>query len=117
MAWIFTDEASWRLQVSERLARASMKSRALSLRWGITTENARHLAIEGGTVMNELIQQLKSRVGLDDDKAQSAVQTVVEFLKQRLPAPVASQLDSAISGGGINSIKDKAEGIFGKKTA
>jgi hypothetical protein len=107
MAWIFTDEASWRLQVSERLARASMKSRALSLRWGITTENARHLAI----------QQLKSRVGLDDDKAQSAVQTVVEFLKQRLPAPVASQLDSAISGGGMNAIKDKAEGIFGKKTA
>jgi hypothetical protein len=102
MAWIFTDEASWRLQVSERLARASMKSRALSLRWGITTENARHL---------------KSRVGLDDDKAQSAVQTVVEFLKQRLPAPVASQLDSAISGGGMNAIKDKAEGIFGKKTA
>jgi hypothetical protein len=85
--------------------------------WGITTENARHLAIEGGTVMNELIQQLKSRVGLDDDKAQSAVQTVVEFLKQRLPAPVASQLDSAISGGGMNAIKDKAEGIFGKKTA
>jgi hypothetical protein len=41
----------------------------------------------------------------------------VEFLKQRLPAPVASQLDSAISGGGMNAIKDKAEGIFGKKTA
>ena len=46
--------------------------------------------------MNELIQQLKSRVGLDDDKAQSAIQTVLEFLKQRLPGPVASQLDSAI---------------------
>jgi uncharacterized protein (DUF2267 family) len=48
--------------------------------------------------MDELIQQLKSRVGLDDAKAQSAVQTVMEFLKQRLPGPVASQLDSAISG-------------------
>jgi uncharacterized protein (DUF2267 family) len=67
--------------------------------------------------MNELIQQLKSRVGLDDEKAQSAVQTVMEFLKQRLPGPVASQLDSAISGGGVNALKDKAEGIFGKKTA
>jgi uncharacterized protein (DUF2267 family) len=67
--------------------------------------------------MDELIQQLKSRVGLDDDKARSAVQTVVEFLKQRLPGPVASQLDSVISGGGINAIKDKAEGFLGKKTA
>jgi uncharacterized protein (DUF2267 family) len=67
--------------------------------------------------MDELIQQLKSRVGLDDNKAHSAVQTVLEFLKQRLPGPVANQLDSAISGGGINAVKDKAEGIFGKKTA
>jgi hypothetical protein len=41
----------------------------------------------------------------------------MEFLKQRLPGPVASQLDSAISGGGVNALKDKAEGIFGKKTA
>ncbi len=67
--------------------------------------------------MDELIQQLKSRVGLDDDKAPSAVQTVVEFLKQRLPGPLASQLDSALSGGELNALKDKAEGIFGKKTA
>ncbi|HET9282353.1 MAG TPA: hypothetical protein VJW55_16665 [Candidatus Angelobacter sp.] len=67
--------------------------------------------------MDELIQQLKSRVGLDDDKAHSAVQTVVEFLKQRLPGPLASQLDSALSGGELNALKDKAEGIFGKKTA
>jgi uncharacterized protein (DUF2267 family) len=67
--------------------------------------------------MNELIQQLKSRVGLDDEKAQSVVQTVVEFLKQRLPGPVASQLDSAVSGGGIDALKEKAAGILGKKTA
>lgn len=67
--------------------------------------------------MDELIQQLKSRVGLDDDKAHSAVQTVVKFLKQRLPGPLASQLDSALSGGELNAVKDKAEGIFGKKTA
>jgi uncharacterized protein (DUF2267 family) len=67
--------------------------------------------------MNELIEQLKSRVGLDDDKARSAAQTVLEFLKQRLPEPVASQLDSAISGGGVEGMKEKLGGIFGKKTA
>ncbi len=67
--------------------------------------------------MDEVIQQLKSRVGLDDDKARSAAQTVVEFLKQRLPGPVGSQLDSAISGGGMDAIKDKPAGILGKKTA
>jgi len=60
---------------------------------------------------------IKVTGGLDDDKAQSAIQTVLEFLKQRLPGPVASQLDSAISGGGMNALKDKAEGFLGKKTA
>jgi uncharacterized protein (DUF2267 family) len=67
--------------------------------------------------MNELIEQLKSRVGLNDSQAGSAAQTVLEFLKQRLPASVSSQLDSVISGGGTQGIKDKVEGIFGKKTA
>jgi hypothetical protein len=72
-------------------------------------------------VMNELIQQLKSQVGLDDTKANSAVQIVMGFLKQRLPAPVASQLDNALSGGGMapsgEGIKDALGGIMGKKTA
>jgi hypothetical protein len=66
--------------------------------------------------MNELIEQLKSRVGLDDNKAHSAAQTVLDFLKQRLPAPVASQLDSALSGG-VEGIKDQIGGVLGKKTA
>ncbi|MGZ4811871.1 MAG: hypothetical protein ACXVZR_09575 [Terriglobales bacterium] len=67
--------------------------------------------------MNELIEQLKSRVGLDDATAQSAAQTVIEFLKQRLPAPVASQLDNILAGGGAEGIAGKLGGIFGKKSA
>ncbi len=67
--------------------------------------------------MNELIEQLKSRVGLDDNKAQSAAQTVIEFLKQRLPAPVASQLDNALAGGTAEGVKEKLGGILGRKSA
>jgi len=67
--------------------------------------------------VNELIEQLKSRVGLDDNKAQSAAQTVIDFLKQRLPAPIASHLDSALAGGAVQGIEGKIEGMFGKKTA
>jgi len=67
--------------------------------------------------MNELIEQLKSRVGLDDSKAQSAAQTVIEFLKQRLPEPIAGQIESALSGGGVAGITDKLGGMLGKKTA
>jgi uncharacterized protein (DUF2267 family) len=68
--------------------------------------------------MNELIEQLKSRVGLDDMKANSAAQTVIEFLKQRLPAPIASQVDSALAGGGsMEGMKDALGGVFGKRSA
>jgi uncharacterized protein (DUF2267 family) len=67
--------------------------------------------------MNELIQQLKSRVGLDDSKAQSAAQTVIDFLKQRLPAPISSHLDSVLSSGAAQGVEGKIEGMFGKKTA
>lgn len=67
--------------------------------------------------MNELIEQLKSRAGLNDSQAGTAAQTVLEFLKQRLPASVAGQLDSVVSGGGAQGLRDKVEGIFGKKTA
>ncbi|MBV9087785.1 MAG: hypothetical protein JOY79_09895 [Acidobacteriaceae bacterium] len=68
--------------------------------------------------MNELVELLKSRVGLDNDKAQSAAQTAIDFIKQRLPAPIASQVDSALSGaGGVQGLEDKLGGILGKKTA
>jgi hypothetical protein len=52
--------------------------------------------------MNELVQQICSRTGIAQDQAQTAVTTVVDFLKQRLPAPVSSQLDNVVSQGGGN---------------
>lgn len=68
--------------------------------------------------MNEIVEQLKSRVGLDDNKAQQAAETVINFLKQRLPGPVASQLDNFVSGqGGSEGIAGKVGDFLGKKSA
>jgi len=67
--------------------------------------------------MNEIVEQLKSRVGLDDEKARSAAETVVNFLKQRLTGTVASQLDSVISGQGGEGIAGQIGSVFGKKSA
>jgi hypothetical protein len=39
------------------------------------------------------------------------------FLKQRLPAPVASQLDNVMAGGGAEGIAGKLGDVFGKKSA
>jgi len=49
--------------------------------------------------MDELVKLVAQRTGLGEDKAMTAVQTVLGFLKERLPAPMASQLDGLVAGG------------------
>lgn len=67
--------------------------------------------------MNELVNMVAQKTGLPQDKAKEAVQAVLDYLKQKLPAPVASQIDAVISGGAPN-IGDAGKalgGMFGKK--
>jgi hypothetical protein len=70
-------------------------------------------------MQQQLIEQITQRVGIPADKAQAAVETVVGFLKQRLPGPVASQLDNAVSGeessGGVAGAAKNLGGMFGKQ--
>jgi hypothetical protein len=62
--------------------------------------------------MDELIRQVAERTGIGEDKARTAVETVLGFLKERLPAPVAGQLDGFLGGGG-GSATDKAGDVLG----
>lgn len=68
-------------------------------------------------MQQQLIERITQRVGIPPEKAQAAIDTVVGYLKEHLPGPVASQLDNAVSGeesagGGIG---EAAKGMFGKK--
>ncbi len=49
--------------------------------------------------MNELVAQVSQRSGLSLEDSQKAVEAVLEVLKSRLPAPMASHLQSFIDGG------------------
>jgi hypothetical protein len=48
--------------------------------------------------MNELINLIVQKTGISQENAQKAAQTVIDFLKTKLPAPVASQVDAVLSG-------------------
>lgn len=48
--------------------------------------------------MNEIVQMVAQKTGIGEDKARQAVQIVIEHLKGRLPGPIASHLDGALSG-------------------
>ena len=71
--------------------------------------------------MNELIQKVSERAGISQEQAQKAVETVVDFLKERLPAPIAGQVDNALNSSAASGLADRAGdmlgnigGIFGK---
>ena len=59
--------------------------------------------------MDELVKLLVQKLGLPEDKAKSAAETVVGFMKKKLPAPLAAQIDSVLGGGGL---PDKAKGLL-----
>ncbi len=48
--------------------------------------------------MDELVKLVSQKTGISPDQARTAVQTVLDFLKQKLPAPVAAQIDGVLSG-------------------
>lgn len=77
--------------------------------------------------MEQLINFVKEKTGLGDDQARSAAGAVITFLKDKLPAPVAGQLENYIggssggggnaggAGGSLGDIGSKLGGMFGKK--
>ncbi len=66
--------------------------------------------------MEELIKLVAERTGLAPDKARTAVETVLSFAKTRLPAPIATQLESALAGGGTADLAGAAKGLGGAFT-
>ncbi|MGD9406160.1 MAG: hypothetical protein PVH95_13530 [Anaerolineae bacterium] len=48
--------------------------------------------------MDELVKLVSEKVGINEDQARQAVKTVVGFLKEKLPEPLAGQLEAALEG-------------------
>jgi len=64
--------------------------------------------------MNEQLTNLiVKRTGITQENAQKAVLVVFDFLKTKLPAPIATQLDSFLSGG--TTITEQAGGFLKSK--
>ena len=70
--------------------------------------------------MDELIKLVSKKTGISEAMAKTAVETVMGFLKERLPEPLAGQIDAVVGGGagGIGDLGNVAGalgGLFGKK--
>ena len=69
--------------------------------------------------MDELIKRITEKTGISEDQARSAVTTVTGFLKEKLPAPIAGQIDNVLSGAGgavtdkLGDVATKVGNMFG----
>lgn len=70
--------------------------------------------------MDELINLVTQRTGLPADKARVAVETVLGFVKSKLPPAIASHIDGAVGasggaggGGQLGGLGDVAKGLGG----
>jgi uncharacterized protein (DUF2267 family) len=67
--------------------------------------------------VDELIKQVSSRSGISQDQAQQAVDTVLDFIRQRLPAPAMAQLETALNSdmaaNVANQIGQQVGNLFG----
>jgi hypothetical protein len=62
--------------------------------------------------MDELIKLVVEKCHIPEATAKTAVETVLNLLKSKLPAPIAGQLDSALEGG-VGGLEDAAKGMLG----
>ena len=62
--------------------------------------------------MDELVKLVTKKTGLPEAQARQAVETVIGYLKGKLPAPIASQIDGVL-GGGTSQVADVAKGLGG----
>ena len=70
--------------------------------------------------MNELVNIVAQKTGISADQARTAVDTVVGYLKDKLPASLAGQLDGlagggeSAGGGMLDKVSKGVGGLLGK---
>jgi len=61
--------------------------------------------------MDELVKMVAKKVGINEAQAKQAVETVLGFLKDKLPEPLAGQLDAVLEGD-TSGLDDLAGGVM-----
>lgn len=69
--------------------------------------------------MEQLVKLVVDKTGISESQAEKAIATVLDFLKQKLPAPLAGQIDGLLKNGGqaadAGDLVKGLGGLLGKK--
>ena len=75
------------------------------LRWSVSDSNQNYLNLHHDSL----------KAGISKEQSKIAVDYVVDYLKDKLPDPIAGQVDSVLSGkGGADDLMKGLGGILGK---
>ena len=61
--------------------------------------------------MDELVKLVAQKTGISEEMARTAVDTVLGFLKQKLPPPIAGRLDDLLESDSGLDLGDLASGL------
>jgi uncharacterized protein (DUF2267 family) len=65
--------------------------------------------------MDELVKLVVKKTGIPEATAKQAVEVVLDFLKDRLPEPIADRLDDLLEGNAAADLLGSLGGLFGGK--
>lgn len=65
--------------------------------------------------MDELVALVVQKTGLPEETAKKAVEIVIEYLKDKLPGPIAAQVDNALESKGLGEAAKGLGAMLGKK--
>lgn len=60
--------------------------------------------------MDEIIKLVSEKTGLSEEMAEEAVTLVLDYVKEKLPDPIAGRLDALLEG---DAASDLLGGLFG----
>lgn len=63
--------------------------------------------------MDELVRLVSEKTGLSEEQSEQAVEIVLDYLKDKLPEPIAGQLDNLLEGGDMGGLGGIAQGLGG----
>lgn len=65
--------------------------------------------------MDELVKLVSQKAGINETQARAAAQTVIDFIKAKLPPQMAAQVDALITNPAAADALKNLGGLFGNK--
>ena len=63
--------------------------------------------------MDEVVKLVSEKTGLSEEMSRQAVEVVLNYLKGKLPEPIAGQLDNILEGGDLGDLVGGLGGLLG----